>query len=131
MQIENGHEQYSKQVRNFAERWSAAMEQIAMDKTFRKLMEFLEGDTLAEECSSLGFEMDCGDSFNKLYGENFFWRKEETLESLFAQVYDLKALGNEIFSRWSYLNHWATEAPSEYHTEWFKAAFARLKELAG
>lgn len=131
MQIENGHEQYSEQVRNFAERWSAAMEQIAMDKTYRALAEFLTGDAFAEECRFLGFEMDSGYSFDKLYGENFFWRKEEPLESLFAQVYDLKALGNEIFSRWSYLNHWATEAPSEYHTEWFKAAFHRLKELAG
>ena len=131
MQIENGHEQYGEQVRNFAERWSAAMDQIAMDKTFRKLMEFLEGDTLAEECSSLGFEMDCGDSFNQLYGVDFFWEKEESLESLFAKVSDLKVLGNEIFSQWRYLNHWAFDALSQYHIEWFKAAFHRLKELAG
>lgn len=131
MQIENGHEQYSEQVRNFAERWSAAMEQIAMDKTYRALAEFLTGDAFAEECRFLGFEMDSGYSFDKLYGVDFFWEKEESLESLFAKVSDLKVLGNEIFSQWRYLNHWAFDALSQYHIEWFKAAFRRLKELAG
>ncbi len=83
------------------------------------------GDGMA----ALGFEMDCGKSLRKkfpdigLSTENLGAWKE-----VLAKI-DLETLGNALFSRWRYFNHW--DHPSgEADYEWFVMGFTRMAELA-
>ena len=74
--------------------------------------------------------MDCFESFNKKYGNDFFNKYgDEKLERVFSLIDDYQILGNAIYSQWRYYNHWAYDPIAEFDANWFKAAFKRLKEL--
>lgn len=80
-----------------------------------------------ERCRSFGWNVDNGESFKKQYPCNSY---DETLAYL-PKVTEVNILGNLIFSRWRYYNHWAY--PPEDITdsrEWFISALTRLKEIA-
>ena len=57
-----------------------------------------------DECWSLGFEMDCGESFTKTYGPDA-WRSNKSLSSIIDKMNNLKVLGSGLFSQWRYFNH--------------------------
>ena len=83
----------------------------------------------ARECTSLGFEMDCGDSFQRKYGEEAFC-SEEAFARIVDTITDVKVLVSGIFSQWRYYNHWAESSKALYDAVgWFKLAFNRLNEL--
>ena len=90
---------------------------------------FIESPVFVQECISLGFKMDCGESFRKKYGDEAF-NTEEALARVVDTITDIKVLGSGIFSQWRYLNHWAESSQAIYDAEgWFLMAFNKLLEL--
>lgn len=79
----------------------------------------------AEECFSLGFEMDCGKSFESVHGSAALQTAEE-LKRIIDSVKDAHILGNAVFSQWRYFTHWACSALDR---EWFVVALSRLTKL--
>ena len=85
----------------------------------------------ADDCNSLGFEMDCGKAFQEKYGKAVYNSKE--LDLILDQISDISLLGSAIYSRWRYFNHWAYSAEEileEENRKWFLLALNRLSELA-
>ena len=89
---------------------------------------FVDSPIFDKECFSLDFEMDCGESFIKEYG-NDAWLYEEDLNRIIERVSDVKVIGSGIFSKWRYYNHWCDSSEELYKgIGWFKLAFNRLLE---
>ncbi len=83
----------------------------------------------ADECFSLGFKMDCGDSFCEKYNKAF--NDAEELDKIIDEIDDPLFLGTAIFSQWRYITHWSYNAhplDSEYRP-WFIIAFSRLATI--
>lgn len=117
---------------------------ISLDAFAQKYIDFFENEwghgerarynlfddtTFANECWSLGFEMDCGHSFIKAMGEDL-WNSSEGLAERVHEIDDVKFIGSAIFSQWRYFNHWSYSGPTDDNIEWFKIMFHRLRELA-
>ena len=86
-----------------------------------------EGPYWSERMRDLGFEMDCWESFDKVYGTH----SAETPEGyarLLERVDDVQALGNGAFSQWRYINHWAT-GDTTGDLRALRMLLARLEEL--
>ena len=91
---------------------------------------FIESPVFVQECISLGFKMDCGESFRKKYGDEAF-NTEEALARVVDTITDIKVLGSGIFSQWRYLSYWAESSQAIHDSEgWFLLAFNRLHKLA-
>ncbi len=126
----NGAQVLKTNIDDFVECWGDLMDEITNDRTRRKILFFLASSGFPRDCEALGFEMDCCKSFDRKYGSDF-WEKHinDGYESFFALIDDYQVLGNTIYSRWRYYNHWAYDAIAEFNAGWFKQAFKRLKEL--
>lgn len=86
---------------------------------------------MADDCATLGFEMDCGHAFSEKYGNAA--NDCEALDAIIGQVTDIQLLGSAIYSRWRYFNHWAysgEEILEPQNRSWFTTALRRLGELA-
>ncbi len=86
---------------------------------------------MGDECSALGFEMDCGNAFCEKYGEAV--HNASALTRIIDNVNDIPLLGSAIFSRWRYFNHWAysgSEILEPENRAWFLTALSRLAALA-
>ena len=86
---------------------------------------------MADDCSKLGFEMDCGKAFSEKYNGAF--NDLQLLEQIIGDVTDIKLLGSAIFSKWRYYNHWAysgAEILEPNNKAWFIVALDRLKHLS-
>ncbi|WP_026528026.1 DUF6998 domain-containing protein [Butyrivibrio sp. VCD2006] len=83
-----------------------------------------------EKCEELGFFMDCGHTFESIYGKDTLNNKEAFHRAL-AVVEDPILLGSAIFSIWRYYTHWAydTNITSDECREWFIMAFDKMKAL--
>lgn len=81
----------------------------------------------ADEFWALGFEMDCGRSYNETYGRTIGGFGKDT--SGLPSVDDLLVLGNGVFSECRYVTHWAY-MPTQDSIEWTIAALERMQELA-
>lgn len=89
-------------------------------------LEIVDG-TMGDECSDLGFEMDCGNAFSEKYGQAV--NDCDALEKIIDVVDDVNLLGSAIFSQWRYFNHWAysgTEVLEPNNRKWFVLALNRL-----
>lgn len=75
----------------------------------------------------LGFEMDCGHSFEEAYGLRL--GDADGIGDL-ARVDDIAVLGSAVFSQCRYLTHWSG-GYGERESTWLVAALRRLEELAG
>ena len=85
--------------------------------------------TLGDECTELGFQMDCGEEFSKLYPGCFEVHKQN-LEHVINTIMDVDLLGSAIFSQWRYLTHWAwTYTLDKDICNWFLVVLMRMKEL--
>lgn len=107
-----------KQIHDFAIKW--------MEKFREPNIDYIElvDHYLADDCTALGFEMDCGQSFCKRYGHN----------PDMNYVDDIQVLGSAIYSQWRYFNHWAYDAEEILEPEnrsWFITALNRLAVLSG
>lgn len=83
----------------------------------------------AEQCSALGFEMDCGKSFIAAFSNEAF-RNNEDLKKIINNINDIALLGSAIFSRWRDITHWEyASLLSKANRSWFITAFTRLIDL--
>ena len=90
--------------------------------------EFFDSQTFPEECRSLGFEMDCGESFIAAYGAEAM-KSHRDLASVIEKADDIKILGSALFSQWRYFNHWSYGHATEKDKEWFLTILQRMQEL--
>lgn len=84
--------------------------------------------TFLKECEALKFNMDCGHSFIKAFGEQV-WLAPDGLEDIVKRSNNKKLTGSAIFSKWRFFNHWAYSGPTEKDIEWFLVMLHRLQEL--
>ena len=90
---------------------------------------FFESQEFPDACLSLGFEMDCGQSFIAAYGEEA-WRSLAKLSAIIEKIDDVNLIGSALFSQWRYFNHWSYSEASDKDREWFLILFKRLNDLA-
>ena len=90
---------------------------------------FFESQDFPDACISLGFEMDCGQSFIAAYGEET-WRSLAKLSAIIEKIDDINLIGSALFSQWRYYNHWSYSDASDEDREWFLILFKRLNDLA-
>ncbi len=98
------------------------------NKDFTKYFESSMGD----ECAELGFEMDCGHAFERVYGEAVY--NADALNRVIGEITDVQLLGSAIYSRWRYFNHWAydgQEIKNPENRKWFSIALERLVNITG
>jgi len=91
---------------------------------------FFESQEFPDTCISLGFEMDCGQSFKAAYGEDA-WRSVTRLSSIIDKIDDIYLIGSALFSHWRYFNHWSYSDATDDDREWFLILFKRLNDLRG
>ena len=85
---------------------------------------------LADDCSALKFEMDCGHAFEEKFEKAVY--DARALDTIIENVNDISLLGSAIYSRWRYFNHLAYDAAeilSMPNRSWFIIALNRLAEL--
>lgn len=73
--------------------------------------------------------MDCGRSLDEAFPTSGALKNTASLKKILDQI-DIQTLGNAIYSRWRYFNHWNMAPMDEDDYEWFIVAFSRLAELA-
>lgn len=82
-----------------------------------------------EDCTKLGFQMDCGAEFSRLYPGCFDVHNSK-LQSIIHEIYDVDLLGSAVFSYWRGLTHWS--GPYEISNEirnWFLLILKRMREI--
>ncbi len=99
---------------------------------------WIEFENLGDEFISLGFIMDCGNSFDAKYSREIQELKErginiysnsECLNKIINVVDDVEVLGAAIFSQWRYWTHWHMGSLADTDIEWFIIAFDRLAKI--
>lgn len=82
-----------------------------------------------DECIGLGFQMDCGEEFNKRYPGCFDIHNHKLAQAI-SDINDVDLLGSALFSQWRYLTHWAWAYTLDKETRiWFLTILNRMKEL--
>lgn len=112
-------------VYDFAMKWLVKIQDP--DVSFIDLVE----SAMADDCSNLGFEMDCGHAFSERYGDASY--SDKALSAIIKDVTDIDLLGSAIYSRWRYFNHWAYSAAEILEPDnraWFVLALSRLAQLS-
>lgn len=111
------------EIHEFAVRW---FEKHRSPKTSERQLE--EG--FSDECFVLGFEMDCGKSFEATFPGTNVFNDAEALYEIIEQIQDVHLLGSAIFSQWRYVTHWAEASLlAPQYRNWFITAFSRLDVL--
>ena len=105
-------------INAFAHKWHAKVLSRSRD---------IEQPAFADECTALGFEMDCGESFSKAFPDIDF-RDVDGFEKV---VVGYILAWYCIFTYWRWFTHW-----NEFHDicgytprKWFLSAFDRLIEI--
>lgn len=88
----------------------------------------LERTAWAERFWGLGFNMDCGHSYEERYG--LALRDVRGLRRELSRVDDLQTLGGACFSQCRCITNWAMDSCDE-RVEWLEVALAGFEELAG
>ncbi len=114
-----------RQIHDFAVKW--------LDKFREQNINYIElvDHFMADDCATLGFQMDCGHAFLEKYGQAA--NNYEALEKIIEDVTDIPLLGSAIYSRWRYFNHWAytgAEILEPQNRNWFITALVRLEKLS-
>lgn len=111
-----------KEIYLFAEKW---IKYFSADNMKAQDFDYLFG----EECIKLGFQMDGGAEFLRLY-PGCFNVYNNKLQSVINEINDVDLLGSAAFSYWRGLTHWS--GPYELNNEirgWFILVLKRIKEL--
>ena len=115
----------SREIVCFADKWRG----VFLDDNFNPYA-VTEDQSFPEDCRSFGFDI-VPDEFNRLYpGAYDNWEK---LERIALQVEDVQVIGNAIFHKWRYYNHWAysaSEIADPDVKKWFVIALDILKEVS-
>ena len=114
-----------KQIHDFAVKWC--------DKFRDQNINYIElvDHYMADDCDTLGFEMDCGHAFLEKYGNAA--NNHEALDRIIDDVTDIPLLGSAIYSQWRYFNHWAysgAEILEPQNRAWFILALSSLVLLS-
>lgn len=114
-----------RQIHDFAVKW--------LDKFRDQNINYIElvDHFMADDCATLGFQMDCGHAFSEKYGQAA--NNYEALEKIIEDVTDIPLLGSAIYSQWRYFNHWAytgAEILEPQNRNWFITALVRLEKLS-
>ena len=81
------------------------------------------------ECAALGFQMDCGQEFDRLY-PRCFGIKDGTLAETIASIGDVDLLGSAVYSQWRFLTHWSYSYELDQDTcRWFGLILRQMREL--
>ena len=94
-------------------------------------IELVDEPGMADDCFSLGFEMDCGNAFSEKYAVAF--DDSRALSKIIKEVTNIPLLGSAVFSKWRYFNHWTysgAEILEPENREWFIITLSRLRELS-
>ena len=103
-----------KAIHLFAKKWISKIE--SPDLTFNEFEDFF-----GNECTSLGFQMDCGQQFEKLY-PNTFDPDSGDIDLIVQTITDIDILGSAVFSQYRYLTHWAFYPElNDHYRHWFIA----------
>ncbi len=113
-----------KQINSFAVKW--------INKFKDKNISYIElvDHYMADDCDALGFNMDCGEGFEKIYGNAVCDYRQ--LKKKIDSITDIMLLGSAVYSRWRYFNHWAYDGKEITEPEnrlWFILALERMAEL--
>lgn len=113
-------------IHDFAVKW--------IDKFRDQQINYIElvDHYMADDCAALGFEMDCGHAFERVYNNAVY--DSEALDIIIDDVTDISLLGSAIYSRWRYFNHWAYDGGEILEPKnrgWFILALSRLALLTG
>ena len=100
-------------------------------REFREMLEkdgvaALERFDWAEHFRELGFEMDCGHSYEEKNGLKLGDKRD--VEMGFSHIDSVVVLGNAVFSQCRYLTHWS-DGFGEDAAVWLMGALLRLEEL--
>lgn len=93
----------------------------------------VEESTFADECFSLGFEMDCGKAFEATYPESKALNDSCALDKIIEGIDDIPLLCSAIFSKWRCFTHWDGPGEDVLSFEswaWFITALNRLERLS-
>jgi len=113
-----------RKIRRFALIWEHMYKNhTSIPGTFFEDVEFM-GKGLAD----LGFNMDCGESIERMFPGNNIFRDNAALQRIINQL-DIQTLGDAIFSQWRYWNHWSNAPMEEADFQWFVITLSRLAEL--
>jgi hypothetical protein len=111
-------------VFEFTDKWLKIFTEVPQNANF------LFEEEMGNDCLALGFEMDCGHSFDRAYSKGEPLNRVETLSEVINDVDDVYLLGSAIFSNWRGITHWSYESGfTEENKVWFLMALTRLKEL--
>lgn len=91
--------------------------------------DFFESSYFPNECWLLGFEMDCGVSFTKVYGEGA-WYSYRNLSKVVDKMNDIQIIGSALFSKWRFFNHWSCSHANEDDKKWFLMLLKRIQKVA-
>lgn len=86
-------------------------------------------NSFGEECIELGFQMDGGAEFSRLYPGCFNVHNNK-LQSVINEIDDVDLLGSAVFSYWRGLTHWS--GPYELNNDirvWFLLILKRMNAL--
>ena len=113
------------QIHEFAVKW--------IDKFRDQKTNYIElvDHYMADYCAALGFEMDCGHAFERVYGAAV--NNSDELDKVIDDITDISLLGSAIYSQWRYFNHWAytgAEILEPKNRAWFILALSRLALLS-
>lgn len=111
-------------AREFVEKWLKIFTEVPRNA------DFLFEEEMGNDCFALGFEMDCGHSFDCEYSKGEPLNRVDTLTEVINDVDDVELLGSAIFSNWRGITHWSYESGfSAENKAWFLMALNRLNEL--
>lgn len=88
----------------------------------------VEDPAFADECFSLGFEMDCGKAFETAYPDMKAFSDYRELDKIIDSIDDIHLLGCALFSRWRYFTHWAGPARIFFHLRIGRGLLRRLAD---
>lgn len=113
----------NKKIRRFALVWRELYRNHANVPFYM----FEDIEFMGEGLAELGFEMDCGESVNRMF-PGVDWNDNAALQQNIERL-DLQLLGNLIFTQWRYWNHWCMSPMEAKDFEWFVIALSRLAEI--
>lgn len=115
----------NQEIHEFALKW---LKKYSSNKTTEHEVE----EHFSEECFSLGFQMDCGDSLEAAFPKLNALQDYSKFKLIIDKINDISLLAIAIFSKWRYITHWAycDNLLSSDNRSWFIAAFSRLAYLS-
>jgi len=116
----------NEEIQSFAKKW------LEIYSNENNTVFELASDNLGVECEILGFDMDCGKSFESAYPDTGAFNDYRKLERIIDKIEDTHLIGCAIFSQWRYYTHWAyscDEIATLKSRAWFIMMFRRLEQL--